>query len=197
VDHDAATLEEALRQLASRPTSARAWYVLEGPTQPDVYLETDEVVVVIKGKRKEARPTLRTEWMAVRHQIHRHLDAAWELRRERRVYGLFIGEADDGVGTEPPAVWREAAADAVAEETLAQSLPHRTAEERAAIGAALLGVTTWQAVCEELAIPPQVLISEVLDPEPERRPRRRSSGAVRPPEAAAQPEAAVAQPESA
>ena len=45
----------------------RGWQVLEGPSQPDVYLETPEVVVVIEGKRTEAGPTTQTTWMPIRH----------------------------------------------------------------------------------------------------------------------------------
>lgn len=179
VDRDAATLEEALERIGRQPSSARAWYVLEGPSEPDVYLETDEVVVIVEGKRTEPGPAISTGWMPMRHQMLRHLDAAWEHLRERRLYGLFIVEADEaGEKGEPPAAWRMAVDASVSDEALEQSLPHRAPDQRSAIAAALLGVTTWQAVCDELQIPSQVLIPEVLDPTPERRPRRRSSGAT-------------------
>ncbi|MBA3658618.1 MAG: hypothetical protein H0W67_03390 [Gemmatimonadales bacterium] len=179
VDHDATTVEQAVDRLNTGPTNARAWYVLEGPSQPSVYLETDEVVVVIDGKRAELTPDASTDWMPVRHQLLRHLDSAWDTRRERRLYGVLMVEADREISrSEPPAAWREGLERSLSEEALGQSLPHRAPEERASIGAALLGVTSWQAVCDELQVPRQVLIPEVLDPPAEPRARRRSSASI-------------------
>jgi hypothetical protein len=94
VDRDAATLADAFKRLRERRGSGRAWYVLEGPSQPDVYLDTGEVVVVIEGKRTEPGPTTSTAWMRVRHQMLRHLDGAWEFRQGRRLYGLFTVEVE-------------------------------------------------------------------------------------------------------
>jgi hypothetical protein len=181
VDRDAATVTEALKRLDERRGSGRAWYVLEGPTQPDVYLDTEEAVIVIEGKRSEPGPTTSTAWMPVRHQMLRQLDAAWEVRQGRRIYGLFIVEADERTGSLVPPVWREVADMTISEEVLRGSLPHRTPEERSEIASALLGVTTWQAVCEEFQIPLQVLIEEVFDDRPEPRATRRRSGGTQQP----------------
>jgi hypothetical protein len=89
---DQNTVAEALASLARPAYSAKAWYVLEGLSQPDVYLETPEVIVVIEGKRTEAGPTTHTRWMPHRHQMLRHLDCAWEVRGQRAVLGFFIVE---------------------------------------------------------------------------------------------------------
>jgi hypothetical protein len=181
VDRDAATMAEALQSLERR-SSPRAWYVLEGPTRPDVYLDTGEVVVVIEGKRTETEPTTSTAWMRVRHEMLRHLDAAWEHLGGRRLYGLFIVEAEDGEGSAAtaPQGWQATVELATSDEIVKQSLPHRSAEERSAIAGALLGVTTWQAVCDEFQIPRAVLIPEVLDDRPVRRRSRKSLKVVVP-----------------
>ena len=55
VDRDADTLAGALQSLQDRRPSPRAWYVLEGPSQPDVYLDSDDVVIVVEGKRTADR----------------------------------------------------------------------------------------------------------------------------------------------
>jgi hypothetical protein len=96
LEHDAATLDKALRLLSREPVSARGWYVLEGVTRPDVYLESEKVIVVIEGKRTESGPTTDTTWMRIRHQMLRHLDCAWECRKGRDVFGFFIVEGDGG-----------------------------------------------------------------------------------------------------
>jgi hypothetical protein len=177
VDRDADTLAEALRRLQERRTSPRAWYVLEGPSQPDVYLDSADVVIVVEGKRTETAPTTSTSWMSVRHQMLRHLDAAWEHRQGRRIYGLFIVEAEKGTAAfETSSVWQEAVELTISEEVLKGSMPHRSPEERSEIASALLGVTTWQAICDEFQIPREVLIPEVLDDRPTPRTTPRKSG---------------------
>jgi hypothetical protein len=177
VDRDADTLAGALKSLQERRPSSRAWYVLEGPSQPDVFLDTADCVVVIEGKRSEPDLATSTAWMPVRHQMLRHLDAAWEHRQGRRVYGLFIVEAEEGTASvEPSSAWHQAVEMTIAEEVLKGSLPHRTPDERSQIANALLGVTTWQVVCDEFQIPHEVLIPEVFDDRPAPGTARRKSG---------------------
>jgi hypothetical protein len=177
VDRDADTLAGALQSLQERRPSTRAWYVLEGPSQPDAYLDSADAVIVVEGKRTETAPTTSTAWMSVRHQMLRHLDAAWEYRQGRRIYGLFIVEAEKGTtSVEPSSAWHEAVELTISDEVLKGSLPHRSSDERSQIASALLGVTTWQAVCDEFQIPREVLIPEVLDDRPAPKTTRRKSG---------------------
>ena len=155
---DERMISEALRELETKPPP-QAWYVLEGPSRPDVYLETEQALVVIEGKRTEHGPTTHTTWMPVRHQMLRHIDAAWEKRDGRPVYGFFIVEGD-GVGDLPEA-WEDHAHATVSQDALDRSLPHRTNTERAAIAAAFLGVTTWQTVCKAFDIDWKTLPDEL------------------------------------
>ena len=154
-DRNPDTIREAL-QLLRTTGGSRSWPILEGTTYPDVFIETRDAVVVIEGKRTESGPTTGTTWMPVRHQMLRHMDAAWEIRGARRVYGFFVVEADADDGAVPES-WIAAAADTVSEKTLRRSLPHRSAEETEGIANGFLGVTTWQAVCSEFGIDPGTL----------------------------------------
>jgi hypothetical protein len=177
VDRDADTLATALQSLQAHRASPRAWYVLEGPSQPDVYLASEDAVIVVEGKRTEAALTTSTDWMRVRHQMLRHLDGAWEHRQGRRIYGLFIVEAEKGTtSVEPSFAWHEAVESTISDEVLKGSLPHRSSDERSQIASALLGVTTWQALCDEFQLPREVLIPEVLDDRPAPGATRRKSG---------------------
>jgi hypothetical protein len=107
----------------------------------------------------------------------RHLDAAWELRQGRRIYGLYIVEAEPGTtSVDAPSAWKEAVELTISDEVLKASLPHRSPDERSQIASALLGVTTWQAVCDDFQIPRDVLIAEVLDDRPAPAATRRKSG---------------------
>lgn len=156
---DPEAIQRALRLLRSSP-SPRGWHILEGATYPDALVLTPDAIVVIEGKRTEAGPTTSTSWMPGRHQMLRHLDAAWELRGRRAVYGFFIVEAAPGT-VEVPAAWATAARETVSAEAIRSSLPHRPEEEREAIARAFLGVTTWQAVCAEFGVDWALLPDEV------------------------------------
>jgi hypothetical protein len=159
---DPETIEHALRLLRTEGAS-QAWYVFEGPICPDVYLVARDALAVIEGKRTERGTTNDTTWLNGRHQIWRHLDAAWEVRGRRAVYGFFIVESDaasaDG---SVPELWHKAGQACLDRATLLTSFPHRSAEEIVAISRCYLGVTTWRNVCEHFNIDWRTLPSEVL-----------------------------------
>lgn len=144
-----ATMEEALRLIAAGQVT-RGWHVFEGPTAPDAYVETPDAIIVVEGKRTESGPTLDTEWMSGRHQMWRHIDAAWEIRGERAVFGLFVVEGDSSGELSPQ--WREASRATWAEASLTSSLPHRSPEQREQLRACFLGVTTWQRVVRQFGL---------------------------------------------
>ena len=150
IERDPATISEALRCLRTQG-EGRAWYIFEGMTCPDAVLVTPDALVVIEGKRPEARTTTDTTWLAGRHQIWRHIDAAWEIRGNRSVYGLFVVESS-GDSTAVPERWKVAAVACLDETTLQTSFPHRSANEVEAISKCYLGITTWRHVCERFAI---------------------------------------------
>jgi hypothetical protein len=155
-ERDPETVEEALALLRSGGT-AKAWYILEGPTVPDVFLVTNDALVVVEGKRTESGATTSTTWMSGRHQMLRHIDAAWEIRAHRRVFGLMIVEGDASGPTKVPVAWTRAAALETDPLTITASLPHRGPEEQRAIANAFIGVTSWQAVVGEFGLPESVL----------------------------------------
>lgn len=151
----------ALDQLRKSPVD-RAWYILEGPTVPDVWIETPDAIVVIEGKRTEAGPTTDTSWLVGRHQIWRHIDAAWERRGSRKVFGFFVVEGKDR-GPDVPALWRAAVSEARSDAVLGSSLPHRGNDERAQMAACLLGVTTWQRIVQSFSLPVTSLVERVKE----------------------------------
>jgi len=152
LEGDPETVSTALRLLRSE-YAPRAWYVFEGQTYPDVFLVAQDALVVIEGKRTELNATTETKWLPGRHQIWRHLDAAWELRGRRFVYGFFIVEGDDqDEGWSVPELWRESAAECLKANALRSSFPHRSTEEVQSIASCFLGVTTWRQVCEQFGL---------------------------------------------
>lgn len=159
LQREQAMVEEAIAALARAPRG-RVWYILEGPSKPDAYLATDELVVVVEGKRTEAAPTIHTDWMPERHQMLRHLDAAWDTLQGRRLVGLMIVEGLETVQG-VPAPWCNYQAQLDSPEILFNSMPHRNAAERIAIRNCFKGITTWQSIIAALGIPETVLIPEL------------------------------------
>jgi len=141
------------RALHALRTSAapKGWHLLEGPTVPDVMIETPDALIVIEGKRTETAPTLDMTRLSGRHPLWRHIDAAWEIRGRRRVFGFFIVQGQESDGGLPP-LWQTAIRDAIAGAVLDTSFPHRSSSERDAIAACFLGGTTWNLVCKAFSI---------------------------------------------
>lgn len=145
---DPETVKEALHKI-SVSYSGRDWYILEGQSSPDVYIDTKDALIVIEGKRTESGPTTSTKWMSHRHQMWRHIDGAWEIRGRRKVFGFFIVESEDG---SVPAKWKDTAEETLSESVMKGSFPHRSAEEIKRIRKCFIGVTTWQKVCYSFGI---------------------------------------------
>ena len=94
---------EGLSLLRHDPNGA-GWHIFEGHTQPDIFIETDDLIVVIEGKRTEKKPTTTTKWMHGRNQMLRHLDCAWETRGGKQLGGFFIVEGNGLSEDVPPAL---------------------------------------------------------------------------------------------
>jgi hypothetical protein len=154
---DAQMLEQALDALRA-PHGSRGWFIFEGLTYPDAYIETPDATIVVEGKRTESGPTTHTKWMANRHQIWRHIDGAWEPRGRKHVFGMFIVE---GANSSVPVSWRNAARDALSTSALAGSFPHRSSEEVANLSKCFLGVCTWDQVYDTFRIDPDRIPDEV------------------------------------
>lgn len=148
---DPDVVQDALTQLRAGKRG-KAWFVLEGPSCPDAYLETDSLVVVVEGKRTEQSTTCNTTFMPKRSQLIRHMDAAWEIADGRRVLGLLLVEGESPNPMLVPERWSTASDEQIQPALLVPSLPHRTAEERDVIAGGVLGVATWQRICEKFNI---------------------------------------------
>ena len=130
----------------------KKWFVLEGESYPDAYIETDSIVLVVEGKRTERSTTGKTTFMKKRSQLIRHMDTAWKVADGRRVLGLLLVEGESPDPMLVPERWSSTSAEQLRPALLVPSLPHRTVEERDAIAGSVLGAATWQRVCEEFSI---------------------------------------------
>ena len=91
----------------------------------------------------------------------RNLDAAWDIAGGRQLAAFFAVEGEDPDPSLAPNHWQQAAQATISEEAMAGSLPHRSEEVRQRMAECFLGAVTWQAICRDFALPPEVLIDEV------------------------------------
>jgi hypothetical protein len=159
-DRDPVTIAEALSLLRSGESRER-WYILEGRTYPDVFIETEDALIVIEGKRTESGLTSDTKWMTGRHQMIRHLDAAFEIAGRRSLYGLLVVEGGSAAPERVPDEWTTAADAMLRPDALDVSLPHRGNAERERIAQSFVGTTTWEAIRREFDLPQAVLLKAV------------------------------------
>jgi hypothetical protein len=127
---------EALRELEAYGAagSRRKWWAFEGYTSVDCRLETDQLVVLIEGKRTEPVSSA-TDWFPWRNQIIRNLEVARALAGGKKSYAVIVCSEKD-VSLE--------------DESWAESLPHMTEAERTDLRSHFLGSVTWAAIAEKL-----------------------------------------------
>lgn len=154
IARDPETVREALA-LLDGPVADSGWHILEGPSYPDVFAETANGILVVEGKRTERSLTTTTKWMPTRHQMLRHIDAAWEIRGAKRVYGLLI--VDEETPSFQSGGWEADCESTWGDKAVTESLPHRGPVERFNIARAFVGMTTWQAIVREMGLAPDLL----------------------------------------
>ena len=71
----------------------KEWFVMEGCTMPDVFIETNKFYMIVEGKRGESGPKIGTTWYKKRHQMVRHLEGLVcykHANANKPTYGVFI-----------------------------------------------------------------------------------------------------------
>jgi hypothetical protein len=126
--------KEAIRNLyvTGVNRSKNEWWVFEGPTSVDCFLETSDMVLFIEGKRTDSVADC-TDWCPSRNQIARNLEAVQSIAKGKR-YGVLLA-AEKHIDISPSAI--------------VQGLPHMSEPERRFLGEHYLGCVTWTDLCRE------------------------------------------------
>ncbi len=133
----------------------RKWYILEGASRPDVYIETATFILVIEGKLTERTFTTSTSWLKHRDQMIRHMDALYPMEGSpsKPIFGLYIlpsesdyynvfRSKDHPIFPDLPgkicryqdfSIWKE-------------SLPHRKSDTIGQMYSHFLGYITWESL---------------------------------------------------
>lgn len=140
----AAARDEGLCQLDSRlgQRGRNKWWLFEGFARVDACFVTESAVLFVEG-RADVATTSSSRWLPRRTQLWRDVEAASEFAAGR-AFGVIIGVDDVAAGV---------AALGEADASLADSMPHRTAAEREALAAHLLGYVVWSDVAAAFELP--------------------------------------------
>lgn len=131
-------LEENYDKLTS---NSRKWYIFEGFTNPDIFIEGDDYVIICEGKWTEPHITTKTTYLCDenehRNQMIRHIQGALNYKG-KKVYAFYIVDANCGYISDLTKVSFRNQLDI---ETI------RLEEaEKDAISDAFYGYTTWQDI---------------------------------------------------
>lgn len=80
---------EKLKKMKTYP-SRLPWYIFEGKTYPDIYIETESAIFIGEAKRTEPHLTGTVKWYKKRDQLIRHVDSV--IDSDKTVYSFFILE---------------------------------------------------------------------------------------------------------
>ncbi len=131
---------------ALSPTS-RKWYIFEGYTYPDIFIESEDYVIVAEGKWTEKSLTTTTTYLnkkGERSQMVRHIQGAlnYAQPKNKKVYAFYIVEANCGYEITTSNFKMQLENEAVKPES----------GEKQKIIDAYLGYTTWSEIEDKLNI---------------------------------------------
>lgn len=132
------SLENVYDSLSPRD---RHWFLFEGFTHPDIFIEGEDYVIVCEGKWTEPNITTKTTHLSAegesRNQMIRHIQGALN-DSDKKVYAFYIVE--EGCGYEKD----------LSKERLAEQLETETVKiptsEKVKILESFYGYTTWNAI---------------------------------------------------
>lgn len=123
----------------------KAWYIFEGPTNPDIYIEGKDYVIVCEGKWTESHITTKTTHLNEederRNQMVRHIQGALNAT-DKKVYAFYI--VDESCG------YKQNLTKAKFKEYLESETISPI--EQTAIFDAYYGYTTWMEVASRIGV---------------------------------------------
>ncbi len=131
--------QQALAELKQDKLPQKAWYIFEGYTHPDIYIETENQIFIGEAKRTESTLTSSTTWLKVRDQLIRHIDSV--IDSDKKVYSFFI--------LENPALYELDKYINDDNDFYKNNLPHRSLDIVEKIKKTYLGYTTWNEINEK------------------------------------------------
>lgn len=137
------TLAEAKKEIGN--SVRKSWYMFEKYSYPDLFIENENFILLIEGKRTESSTTKELKYLAHRSQMVRHIEnAIAHSKGKKPVIAFYI--VDEGCGYE-----NKCLPDGLAEDLKKETIQKSEATNNAIIDS-FYGYTTWQAVSKHLGI---------------------------------------------
>ena len=87
-------IDEAINTIKTKTKlPERDWYIFEGNTFPDIFIETTDSIFIGEAKRTEKDITTKTIWLNQRDQLIRHIDSLLDLPKP--IYSFYILEKEE------------------------------------------------------------------------------------------------------
>lgn len=135
--------QEALQLIRENPKKTSQWYIFEGYSKPDIYIETDTSIYVGEAKRTEPSLTTSTEWLNPRDQLIRHVDSI--IDNTKQVFFFYVF-AEDKIKDYELTCYEDIL-------YYKKNLPHRKdINEIQKFKDSYCGFTTWERISELLGI---------------------------------------------
>lgn len=115
-----------------------SWYIFEGYTNPDIYIETESAIFVGEAKRTEVKLTGSVKWYKQRDQLIRHVDSV--IDSGKKVLSFFILNNKNYANLDKHGTDFK---------YYKKSLPHRSDEEIKKIMETYIGCITWCELAQE------------------------------------------------
>jgi hypothetical protein len=127
----------------SLPSETRKWFIFEGFTHPDIYIEGKDYILLGEGKWTENHITtettnLRTKIGERRNQMIRHIQAALNLNSGKKIYAFYLVDKECGYLLD---LTKESFNKQIDDETI-------TVDNKEEILNSFVGYTTWQDIKE-------------------------------------------------
>ncbi len=87
-------IDEAINTIQTKTKIPdKGWYIFEGNTFPDIFIETSDAIFIGEAKRIENDITTKTIWLNQRDQLIRHIDSL--LDQPKPIYSFYILEKEE------------------------------------------------------------------------------------------------------
>lgn len=145
---------EALSLIRSNPEKNKEWYIFEGYSKPDIYIETTSSIYIAEAKRTEQHLTTSTQWLDPRDQLIRHADSV--IDGKKSVYYFFIID-EEKINTYELTRYNDL-------DYYKKNLPHRNNKsEFQKFRNSYCGYTTWGRISEILKIQFPETVDEIIN----------------------------------
>ena len=117
--------------------TCRDWYIFEGFTHPDVFIEGEDYVLIGEGKWTESHITINTTNLEKRNQMIRHIQAA-KNSFNKKIYAFYLVDENCGYLDD---LTQDAFKKQLTEETIKIE-----EKEQKEIAESFVGYITWQEI---------------------------------------------------